>query len=133
MSEKPVLYKIGEVSKILDTTIRTIRFYEERGIISPRRKNSHRLYAKRDIVRLKLAIRGRHLGFTIEEISDLINTYDRSVESNRYQAIKMLEICDKHIMQLDKKMESIANLKQELHRVKQQMLKFLIQLEKKRK
>ena len=130
---KQILYKIGEVAKMLGTTIRTIRFYEEKGVISPMRKNSHRLYAKREIVRLKLAIKGRNLHFSIEEISELINTYDRSVESNRHQALKMIETCDRHIAALDKKIDNIADLKTELYRVKQEMLEFLLTSEKQRR
>ena len=127
--QKTVLYKIGEAAVMLGTNVRTIRLYEDKGIISPLRRNSHRLYRKRDLVRLKLAIRGRNLGFSLEEISTLINSYDRSVESNRMQAIKMIETCDKHIQDLDAKLGNITNLKDELNRVKQQMFELLISLE----
>ena len=127
-----LLYKIGEVSNMVGVSIRTIRFYEEKGIITPVRKNKHRLYSKRDIVRLKLAIKGRNLHFSIDEISAIINTYDRSrsVESNQQQALKMIQVCDKHITILDKKIENIVDLKTELFRVKEQMLQFLMDIHK---
>ena len=57
-------YSISELAKEFDITTRSIRFYEDQGLLSPRRQGQTRIYSKRDKVRLKLILRGKRLGFT---------------------------------------------------------------------
>ena len=63
-------YKISELAKEFDITTRSIRFYEDMGLIQPERKGSMRVYQRRDKVRLKLILRGKRLGFSLAEIRD---------------------------------------------------------------
>jgi len=76
--EKPrgTLYSISALAKEFGITTRTIRFYESRGLISPQRVGTARKYSKRDRARLILILRGRNLGFTVEDVSEYLSLYD---------------------------------------------------------
>ena len=70
------LYSIGDLSREFGVTTRTIRFYEDQGLLSPTRNGQSRIYQARDRVRLKLILRGKRLGFSLKEINKLIQLYD---------------------------------------------------------
>lgn len=74
--ESDRLYTIGELAAELGVTTRTIRFYESKGLISPARRGIARSYARRDRARLKLILRGKNLGFSLEEIAQYLKLYD---------------------------------------------------------
>ena len=67
-----VLANIGQVARKYDLTLRTLRFYEQRGLLQPMRQGNSRLYTARDQIRLELILKGRKLGFTLTEIEALI-------------------------------------------------------------
>lgn len=69
-------FGIAELAKEFGVTTRTIRFYEDRGLIAPRRAGQRRIYAARDRIRLKLIMRGKRLGFSLEGISQILDLYD---------------------------------------------------------
>ena len=69
-------FGIAELAREFDVTTRTIRFYEDKGLLSPARKKQRRVYAPRDRVRLRLIMRGKRLGFSLEEIREMIDLYD---------------------------------------------------------
>ncbi len=69
-------YSISVLAKEFGITTRTIRFYESRGLISPERVGTTRRYSKRDRARLMLILRGRNLGFTVEDVSEYLSLYD---------------------------------------------------------
>jgi DNA-binding transcriptional MerR regulator len=69
-------WSISELATQFETTLRTIRHYEELGLISPRRNGQQRVYTERDRVRLQLILRGKRLGFTLDEIAHIIGLYD---------------------------------------------------------
>lgn len=69
-------WTIGELAEDFDTTLRTIRFYEDRGLLSPERHGRNRIFYARDRVRLQLILRGKRLGFTLAEIAHVIDLYD---------------------------------------------------------
>ena len=71
-----VVYSIGDLSREFGVTTRTIRFYEDQGLLSPTRDGQNRIYRARDRVRLKLVLRGKRLGFSLKEIKKLIELYD---------------------------------------------------------
>jgi len=71
-----VVYSIGDLSREFGVTTRTIRFYEDQGLLSPNRDGQNRVYRPRDRVRLKLILRGKRLGFPLKEIKKLIELYD---------------------------------------------------------
>jgi DNA-binding transcriptional MerR regulator len=70
-------WSIAEVADEFSVTHRTVRHYEELGLISPERRGTTRVYHRRDRTRLALILRGKRLGFPLEEIRTIIDLYDR--------------------------------------------------------
>jgi DNA-binding transcriptional MerR regulator len=70
-------WTIREVADEFDVTHRTVRHYEDLGLISPERRGTTRVYHRRDRTRLALILRGKRLGFPLEEIRTIIDLYDR--------------------------------------------------------
>lgn len=71
-------FSISELAREFGVTTRTIRFYEDQGLLSPKREGTNRVFSPRDRVRLKLALRGKRLGFSLAEIRELFELYDVS-------------------------------------------------------
>jgi DNA-binding transcriptional MerR regulator len=71
-------FTISELAREFGVTTRTIRFYEDQGLLSPKREGTNRVFSPRDRVRLKLALRGKRLGFPLAEIRELFELYDIS-------------------------------------------------------
>ena len=69
-------YTITQLAQEFDVTTRTIRFYEDQGLLSPTRNGQMRVYSPRDRVRLKLVLRGKRLGFSLSEIREMLDMYD---------------------------------------------------------
>lgn len=69
-------YGISVLAREFDVTTRTIRFYEDKGLLSPLREGQRRVYSARDRVRLRLIMRGKRLGFSLDEIRQMIDLYD---------------------------------------------------------
>jgi DNA-binding transcriptional MerR regulator len=80
-NKKQNSYSIGELAKEFDITNRSIRFYEDQGLILPTRKGQTRIYNQRDKVRLKLILRGKRLGFSLAETGRLFELYDADKSS----------------------------------------------------
>lgn len=70
------VYRIGDLAREFDVTLRTLRFYEDRGLIHPQREGSTRLYSARDRQRLKLILLAKQVGFPLTEIQELMHIYD---------------------------------------------------------
>jgi DNA-binding transcriptional MerR regulator len=70
------IFSIGDLSREFEVTTRTIRHYEELGLLAPSRSGQNRIYSARDRVHLKLILRGRRLGFPLKEIGELLELYD---------------------------------------------------------
>ena len=70
------IYSITELCREFDVTPRTLRFYEQKGLISPARRGWTRLYSYRDRARLKLVLRGKKVGFALEEIKEMLDLYN---------------------------------------------------------
>jgi len=85
---------IGELAEEFNTTLRTIRFYEDRGLLTPQRQGTARIFHDRDRVRLQLILRGKRLGFTLDEIAHVINMYDET-PGERGQLAFLLSDIDK--------------------------------------
>ncbi|WP_344209757.1 MerR family DNA-binding transcriptional regulator [Kribbella sancticallisti] len=69
-------WTIAELAAEYDVTLRTIRFYEDRGLLTPERRGTVRVYHARDRVRLGLILRGKRLGFSLDEIATIVDMYD---------------------------------------------------------
>jgi len=105
-------FKISDLAKEFDITTRSIRFYEDVGLIQPERKGSMRIYQRRDKVRLKLILRGKRLGFSLAEIKELFALYD--THQGETQLIKMLNIIDEKEAVLKRQLEDIRVVLDEL-------------------
>jgi len=88
-------YSIGDLSKEFDITTRSIRFYEDQGLITPTRKGQTRIYNQRDKVRLKLILRGKRLGFSLAETGRLFELYDADKSSEKQLSSMMTLILQK--------------------------------------
>ena len=88
-------YSISDLSREFDVTPRAIRFYEDQGLISPRRDGQRRIYAARDRTRLKLTLRGKRLGLTLSEIRELIDMYEPG-QDERPQLERFLAVLQSH-------------------------------------
>ena len=71
-------WTISELAAEFDTTLRTIRFYEDQGLLTPERVGTTRVFHDRDRVRLQLILRGKRLGFTLAEIAHVLGLYDET-------------------------------------------------------
>jgi len=69
-------WTIRDLAAEYDITLRTIRHYEALGLVSPERRGSTRVFHQRDRIRLELVLRGRRLGFSLDEIARIVNMYD---------------------------------------------------------
>lgn len=69
-------YTIGDLAKEFDVTLRTLRFYEDKNLLNPRRDGVTRIYSRRDRARLKLVLMGKRVGFSLTEIKEMLDLYD---------------------------------------------------------
>ena len=109
-------FSIGELAKSMDITPRSIRFYEEQGLLSPTRIGQNRIYMKKDQVRLKLILRGKRLGFSLAETKTLFDLYD-SHQNSKVQLEAMLKMTDEKRAHMQQQLEDIEMLKAELEDV----------------
>ncbi|MBD8680430.1 MerR family transcriptional regulator [Pseudomonas sp. CFBP 13719] len=105
-------YSISDIAQLLDVTPRTLRFYEEQGMVTPTRRGQERIYAPRDLVAMKLILRGKRIGFSLAECKELIDMYDPS--GNRKQLDRFLEKITERRAQLQQQMLDIEQMQVEL-------------------
>lgn len=122
------VYSISELADQLDISPRAIRFYEEKGLILPKRtKGNHRFYGKRDRARLKLILRGKRLGYSLNEIAEMIGMADFNMDE-RQQLEKSLEYGRKKLLEINEKMEELEILKQDVFSIQQKIIHRLKEL-----
>ncbi|EGR1752591.1 MerR family DNA-binding transcriptional regulator [Vibrio parahaemolyticus] len=121
-------YKISDLAKEFDITTRSIRFYEDVGLIEPERKGSMRVYQRRDKIRLKLILRGKRLGFSLAEIRELFELYD--MQQTDEQLLKMLNIIEEKQAVLQQQLNDIGVVMGELNAAKERCLQTLKNNEK---
>jgi DNA-binding transcriptional MerR regulator len=120
-TETHVLYTIGELSREFGVTSRTIRFYESKGLLSPLRKGTSRSYSKRDRAQLILVLRGKNLGFTLEEIKEYLGLYSADT-SQITQLRHLLDKIDDRIELLRRKKADLERTQSELKAIRNQVL-----------
>ncbi len=112
--DKPV--QIGELAKSLNITTRTIRYYEEIGLMgkTERLGGGTRTYSKDDILRLKFILKLKNLGISLKEIEKLSDIFD--INSRNFNTItpKLIEILDSHISRVDEKMADFSSLRKDI-------------------
>jgi len=111
MSE--AIFTITELSREFDVTLRTIRYYEDQGLLFPQRSGQQRIYSKRDRTRLKLALRGKRLGLSLAEIKDVIDMYDTARDEGG-QLLKFLAALEQRRAALEQQRQDISALLAEI-------------------
>ncbi|MFZ5560471.1 MAG: MerR family transcriptional regulator [Pseudomonadota bacterium] len=106
-------FSISDLAREFEVTTRTIRFYEDEGLLAPERRGQTRIYSARDRVRLILILRGKRLGFSLAECQELINLYDPE-QGNRVQLNLMLEKLAQRRQALEQQMKDIRQILKEL-------------------
>jgi len=81
-------FTVTELARDLSVTPRTIRFYEDKGLLTPRRAGTMRVYTKRDRARMVLILRGKRLGFSLREIKEYLDLYD--MDPSQSEQMRML-------------------------------------------
>jgi DNA-binding transcriptional MerR regulator len=122
-SKKPASWSIGELAREFDVTTRTIRFYEDEGLLQPRRRGQTRIYSSADRTTLKLILRGKRLGFSLAESRQLIQMYNP--DANRAQLDALLSKIHERRAQLAAQLRDIEMMQRELDEAEQRCLEFL--------
>ncbi|MEP0236302.1 MerR family DNA-binding transcriptional regulator [Roseibium sp.] len=97
------LYTITQLTQEFAITTRTLRFYEAQGLLSPQRRGRQRLYTPADRTRLKLILRGKRLGFSLAEISEIIEMYGKAPGEPGQLRLLMQKISDRRAELLEKR------------------------------
>lgn len=122
MSEE--LEKIGDIAKQFGVTLRTLRFYEDKGLLTPKRDGVMRLYSRRDKARLKLILLGRKVGFSLREVKQMIDLYEPAGANTRQLRVAV-EKGERQLGRLEKQRqlidESIAELGDAIQQVKSRL------------
>ena len=128
-TDKAKTFSISDLADELDISTRAIRFYEEKGLILPKRtRGNHRIYRKRDRARLKLILRGKRLGYSLDEIAEMIGMAEFDMDEID-QLKKSLAYGDKKLKEIDERMDELQILKQDLLAIRQKILDRLAKIE----
>jgi DNA-binding transcriptional MerR regulator len=102
------MLRIGDMAKEFGVSLRTLRFYEDKGLIQPKREGNMRLYSRRERARLRLILLGRNVGFSLREVKQMMDLYDPH-GTNTKQLRVTLEKSEKQMARLEKQRESIED------------------------
>ncbi|MCF5849358.1 MerR family DNA-binding transcriptional regulator [Aeromonas veronii] len=121
---KEITYSISELAHEFDVTPRTIRYYEDEGLLTPLREGQTRIYSHRDKIRLKLTLRGKRLGFSLAEIRELFEMYDTD-RSSKTQLHSMIQLIEAKRGALRQQLEDIQMVMAELEAAEQRCVNSL--------
>lgn len=112
---------IGQMCAAFDVTPRTLRFYESKGLVSPRREGQRRLYGARDRGRLALILRGKRFGFSLAKIHELLDLYDPETGQVK-QLTATADVAEQRLQEMEAQRheldEAIAELRSQLELVR---------------
>jgi DNA-binding transcriptional MerR regulator len=119
--------QIGELAKSLNITTRTIRYYEEIGLMgkTDRAGGSTRTYNHDDILRLKFILKLKTMGITLKEIQELSEIFDINEKNFTRITPKLIEILDHHIARVDEKMANLSSLRKDIVEYRVRITDFL--------
>ncbi|MEM0553575.1 MerR family DNA-binding transcriptional regulator [Aeromonas jandaei] len=121
---KEITYSISELAHEFDVTPRTIRYYEDEGLLTPQREGQTRIYSHKDKIRLKLTLRGKRLGFSLAEIRELFDMYDTD-KSSKNQLNSMIRLIESKRSALHQQLEDIQMVMAELEAAEQRCVNSL--------
>ena len=110
------LIQIGTLAKELDITTRTIRYYEEIGLMGPskRSRGGARSYNRDDVLRIKFILKLKELGISLKEMLSLADTFDTHNQNFDMITPRVLEILDLHIGNIDNKIDRLTSLRNDI-------------------
>ncbi len=109
-------YSVAELAKELGVTTRTLRFYEDRGLVTPQRAGTARIYSRRDRARMIIVLRGKRLGFSLREIKEYLDLYDHD-RTHTGQLHVLAEAVTERIGLLEKQRQALEETLAELHKL----------------
>jgi DNA-binding transcriptional MerR regulator len=112
---KQAWFTIGDLAREFNVTLRTLRFYEDKGLIHPRRDGVNRVYGRRDRARLKLVLMGKRVGFSLTEIREMLDLYELR-EGHSAQLQLALRKFNEQIALLEEQKRDIEKAIEELKR-----------------
>ncbi|MBG1232589.1 MerR family transcriptional regulator [Aestuariivirga litoralis] len=112
------LYSVTELARDLGITPRTLRFYEDKGLLMPQRLGNTRAYTRRDRVRMILILRGKRMGFSLREIKEFLDLYDAD-HSNVKQMQHLLKKVRGRITLLEEQLHAVETSISELRNMEQ--------------
>ena len=121
-------YGIAELAREFNVTTRTIRFYEDKELLSPERQGQRRVYSSRDRVRLRLIMRGKRLGFSLTEIREMIDLYDDDPSEDAQLKLFLAKIRERQAV-LNQQQADIAAIVKELDKLESESAALLKQKE----
>jgi DNA-binding transcriptional MerR regulator len=109
-------YTIRQLTKEFDVTARTLRFYEDEGLIAPERRGQTRIYGSRDRARIILILRGRRVGFSLAEIREILDLYDTHHDGGVTQTLHARKKFEEQLHKLERQKVDIEDSLGELRR-----------------
>ena len=109
----PTVYSISDLADEFDVTTRTMRFYEEKGLLNPRREGTRRIYSPGDRTKLRLILRGKRLGFSLDESADIILMYG-TAGNNRRQLEKLIAMIQEKRVDLKRQQIDMKSMLKDL-------------------
>ena len=110
-----VEFSISQLSKEFDITTRSIRHYEDIGLLSPARRGQTRIYSPADRTRLKLILRGKRLGISLEDSREIIDMYEPG-KTNLDQLKKLIDAIQQQRIKLNRQLDDITKLLKDLNK-----------------
>ena len=126
------LFTVTELADALGITARTIRFYEDKGLISPARVGLNRVYSHRDRARMMLILRGKRLGFSLRDIRDYLDLYKTDV-TGAEQISHLLRTVGARVKSLEEQREAVEQTLSELREIERQAQAALDQKKERRR
>lgn len=117
-SETRDLFAIADLAREFGISTRAIRFYEAKGLLTPERVGSTRVFRRRDRARLILILRGKRLGFSLRDISDYLSLYDAD-RTQRAQVKLLVDMVDQRMTQLEQQLADLQTTIAELREIRQ--------------
>ncbi|WP_373270901.1 MerR family transcriptional regulator [Bacillus canaveralius] len=123
------LKTITEVAAQFGVSARTIRYYEELGLLSSQRtEGNHRVFSKKELAKLRLIFRGKRYGFSLEEIKEMVLLFDYD-RTGKAQLERTIRFGDQRLQEIDMKIAELTEMKAELLQLREEFSKRLIKLE----
>ncbi|WP_456273398.1 MerR family transcriptional regulator [Bacillus sp. AK031] len=118
-------YTISQLAQEFNLTTRSIRYYEELKLLKPdREENGRRVYSKKEYARLKLIVRGKRFGFSLDEIKEMIHLFDRD-RTGKAQLERTIEYGNQKIEEVSDRIEELEKMKSDLEKLRDDFVRRL--------